>query len=446
MAVAVGSARSAEDQVLYEVIGVDQDTAQGRARSAALAGGEFPFKTMDNSLLQALSECHRQGNLTATTDYEAFASADVVVVDVPLDISFQEDKPQLRMESLISAFRTVSQQVPRAALILVETTVPPGVCERVLLPILEEDLAARGMEPHSVRLAHSYERVMPGKQYLDSITHFWRVYAGADATAADACEAFLSSIIDIEKFPLTRLASMTASETAKLMENTYRAANIAFVDEWTKYAESVGIDLYEVIDAIRVRPTHSNIRSPGLGVGGYCLTKDPAFAPASARELFDRADLDFPFSDLTLKVNQAMPIHCAQRLQALLGGACKDKNILILGVSYRQDVDDTRISPVEILVRTLTQAGAVIKAFDPFVTYWSEMECHLLDQMPEPFSFDAVVFSTPHQEFIELDVFSWLGEARPVVLDAVNVIAKPQREQCRAAGIKIESIGRGDGL
>jgi UDP-N-acetyl-D-mannosaminuronate dehydrogenase len=88
----------------------------------------------------------------------------------------------------------------------------------------------------------------------------------------------------------------------------------------------------------------------------------------------------------------------------------------------------------------------VIQAFDQFVTYWSEMECHLLDQMPEPFAFDAVVFSTPHREFIELDLFSWLGEERPVVLDAANVIAKPQREQCRAVGIKIESIGRGDGL
>ena len=304
----------------------------------------------------------------------------------------------------------------------------------------------RGLEDSAVHLAHSYERVMPGKNYLESITHFWRVYAGASPQAAKACEVFLSSIIDIESYPLTRLSSTTASETAKLMENTYRAVNIAFIDEWTKYAEAVSIDLYEVIDAIRVRPTHSNIRFPGIGVGGYCLTKDPAFAPAAAQQMLDQQDLDFPFSRLALQINQAMPLHTMARLTGLLGGSCLEKKILLLGVSYRQDVGDTRYSPVETLAHALLQVGAEVRAFDPFVTEWPEMDWHLPSRLPSPMSFDAVVFATPHRDFLELDLVSWLGDSRPIVLDAINAVAKSKRDRCRQFGIQIESIGRGDGL
>ena len=446
MAVAVASACSQEGKVLYHVTGVDQDTSQGRERVAAIARGKFPFKTTDQSLGESLAQCHRQGNLVTTTDESIYASADVVVIDIPLDIPFQDDKPQLDMAGFEEAFRVVAQKVSPGALILVETTVPPGTCERVLRPVLIEELHARGLEDSAVHLAHSYERVMPGENYLQSITHFWRVYAGASPQAANACEVFLSSIIDIESYPLTRLSSTTASETAKLMENTYRAVNIAFIDEWTKYAEAVSIDLYEVIDAIRVRPTHSNIRFPGIGVGGYCLTKDPAFAPAAAQQMLDQQDLDFPFSSLALHVNQAMPLHTMARLTGLLGGSCLEKKILLLGVSYRQDVGDTRYSPVETLAHALLQVGAEVRAFDPFVTEWPEMDWHLPSRLPSPMSFDAVVFATPHRDFLELDLVSWLGDSRPIVLDAINAVAKSKRDRCRQFGIQIESIGRGDGL
>jgi len=446
MAVAVASACSQEGKVLYHVTGVDQDTSQGRERVAAIARGKFPFKTTDQSLGESLAQCHRQGNLVTTTDESVYASADVVVIDIPLDIPFQDDKPQLDMAGFEEAFRVVAQKVSPGALILVETTVPPGTCERVLRPVLIEELHARGLEDSAVHLAHSYERVMPGENYLQSITHFWRVYAGASPQAAKACEVFLSSIIDIESYPLTRLSSTTASETAKLMENTYRAVNIAFIDEWTKYAEAVSIDLYEVIDAIRVRPTHSNIRFPGIGVGGYCLTKDPAFAPAAAQQMLDQQDLDFPFSRLALQINQAMPLHTMARLTGLLGGSCLEKKILLLGVSYRQDVGDTRYSPVETLAHALLQVGAEVRAFDPFVTEWPEMDWHLPSRLPSPMSFDAVVFATPHRDFLELDLVSWLGDSRPIVLDAINAVAKSKRDRCRQFGIQIESIGRGDGL
>ena len=446
MAVAVANARDEDGNYLYSVIGVDRDTSQGRDRVAAVCRGEFPFFTSDRALHEAVQRACMAGNLTATTDENIYASADVVVIDVALDIPFLEKQPQLHMDNLEQSVRSIAKRIPEGGLLLVETTVPPGTCEKLLAPILAEEMRCRGLGEHAIHLAHSFERVMPGDKYLESITKFWRVYAGQTIQAADMCKEFLSSFVDIENYPLTQLSSMTASETAKVMENTYRAANIAFIDEWTKYAEVIGVDLYEVIDAIRVRPTHSNMRFPGLGVGGYCLTKDPAFAPAAATQIFGNESLEFPFSELAMQINQAMPKHTVERLENMLDGSCKDNVVLVLGVSYRQDIGDTRYSPVETLVRALEVRGAHVTGFDPFVRRWIEMDRLLPVRMPEAGLFDAVIIATPHREFFNLNFLEWLDGARPVILDTANVIGCDERRRCREIGVRIESVGRGDGL
>jgi nucleotide sugar dehydrogenase len=284
---------------------------------------------------------------------------------------------------------------------------------------------------------------MPGSDYLASITNFWRVYAGATEKSAQKCEDFLQTLIDVEAFPLTRLSSMTASESAKVLENTYRAVNIAFIDEWTKYAEVADIDLFEVINAIKIRPTHSNMMYPGLGVGGYCLTKDPAFTPAAVREFLEDDDLDFPFSRLALKTNQAMPKHAASHLRQLLGGCISGKRVLVLGVSYREDIGDTRYSAVEAFVKNLEQEGAVVTPYDPYVLFWPEMNLELPKQIPDPKEFDAIVISVRHENFIKFDFVNWLSDARPVILDAVDLLDAKVRAEIRARGIRMTSLGRG---
>jgi len=443
MAVAVASARSATGEPIYEVIGVDQDNEIGRKRVGMLGRGQFPFQTTDRLLVKALSDCHTRGNLTTTVDKSVYDDADIVVVDIALDIPFRDIVPTFEMAGFEGAFRSVVSRVSPDSLILVETTVPPGTCDRILRPILNEVLTTRGLASDAVHLAHSFERVMPGEQYLESITHFWRVYAGCTDQAADACEEFLSSIIDTKQYPLTRLSSTTASETAKVMENAYRATNIAFIDEWTKFSEAVGIDLYEVIDAIRVRPTHSNIRFPGLGVGGYCLTKDPAFAPAASRQILSSPHLEFPMSMMSVKINQEMPLHAVDRLRQFFDGDLDQKRVLMLGVSYRPGVGDTRYSPAEVFARALIEGGAQVEAYDPFVSDWPEMNMQLYRKMPSPKTFDTIAFTTGHDAFKELDLVSWLDGVQPFILDTVNVISKVQRERCRELGVKVESIGRG---
>ena len=261
MSTAIANARTKDDKPRYQVVGVDLPTDAGLSRVNAINSGVFPFPTADNELKNALKTALKMGNLEATTDESVYQLADVVVIDVALDIPFLENEPQLEWSEFQTALTAVFSKVSVGTLVLLETTLPPGTSEKIVLPIMKRELATRGLDEQSVYLAHSYERVMPGSDYLDSIINNWRVYAGYNAAAADLCEEFLSAVIDVKEYPLTRLGSMTASETAKVMENTYRAMNIAFVSEWTQFAEAVGIDLFEVIDAISQRPTPSNIDS-----------------------------------------------------------------------------------------------------------------------------------------------------------------------------------------
>ena len=443
MAVAASRARDAENNPTYNVIGVDQNTDLGLDRVRALNSGQFPFSSSDQSLTSAAYQGHKAGNLSATIDDAIYSTADIIIVDIALDIPFQDEEPNLDLEGFKSAIQTIAQRVSPGALVLVETTVPPGTCENVVVPILHKELKERGLRRDDVYLAHSYERVMPGSDYLASITNFWRVYAGATEKSAQKCEDFLQTLIDVEAFPLTRLSSMTASESAKVLENTYRAVNIAFIDEWTKYAEVADIDLFEVINAIKIRPTHSNMMYPGLGVGGYCLTKDPAFTPAAVREFLEDDDLDFPFSRLALKTNQAMPQHAVLQLRQLLGGCISGKRVLVLGVSYREDIGDTRYSAVETFVKNLEQEGAVVTPYDPYVLFWPEMNLELPKQIPDPKEFDAIVISVRHENFIKFDFVNWLIDARPVILDAVDLLDAKVRAEIRARGIRMTSLGRG---
>src|SRR5262249_33681306 len=224
------------------------------------------------------------------------------------------------------------------------------------------------------------------------------------------CARFLSAFINVADYPLTRLHSTTASETAKLMENSFRAVSIAFVEEWARFAETVGVDLFEVVEAIRKRPTHNNIRQPGFGVGGYCLTKDPLLPGVAAREIFGRPDLLFPFSEQAVQTNQKMPLVSLKALEGLLGDLAA-KRILILGVAYRQDVADTRYSPAETFALAARKRGADILAHDPLVDYWPEMAMRVeRGPLPAASSIDAAVFCVPHKAYRKLDLATWLGD------------------------------------
>ena len=446
MAVAIADAVKQDGEPLYRVIGVDQPGVESRRRINSLNEGHFPFRCRDDRLLKATSNAHSRGNLCATTDEEVYSSADIIVVDINLDLELESEEPQLELSGFTKAMRSIFSRAKPGCLVLIETTVPPGTCEKVVIPIKHQELKNRGLRDDTVLVAHSYERVMPGDYYLDSIKNYWRVFSGETPKAAEVCEKFLKSVINTDDYPLTRLNSLTASETAKVMENTYRAVNIALIDEWTKYAETVGIDLFEVIDAIRLRPTHANMMLPGVGVGGYCLTKDPAFAPLAMRQLYKSVQDDFPFSNLAIEVNHEMPSHTLDRLTRLLDSDLREKKILIMGVAYRPNIADTRYSPVQSLVQLLEGRTSIVSIYDPLVSKWSEMGRNTLGTMPDAKDYDAIIFAIAHDEFRFMDFQEWLKEGTAMVLDACNLFSEIERTRCRELGNRIESIGRGDGL
>jgi len=442
MSIATASAVGPDGSRAFDVVGCDLADAAGSARIEAINSGRFPFETTDADLVEALGVARVRGNLVAVTDPSVYALAEVVVVDVPLDIDWRSESPALRLGGFEAAIRTIGRYVGPGTLVLVETTVPPGTTEKIVAPLMAEELSARGLDPESVLIAHSYERVMPGADYFASIVSYWRVYAGLGDDAAKAAEAFLSKVIDTEHFPLTRLGSTTASETAKVMENTFRATTIALMEEWGRFAEMVGIDLFEVVDAIRMRPTHANMRTPGFGVGGYCLTKDPLFARLASEVLWDHP-IEFPFSEAAVRTNDEAPLVSLDRVRQLVGGSLDGTRILLLGISYRQDVGDTRYSPSETFVRAALAAGAEVVGHDPLLTEWDECDIEMAAELPSPASFDAVVFAVPHAEFQAIDLPSWLGDARPAIFDGFSVLDASKRRLVRSLGCPVASIGRG---
>jgi len=443
MSVAVANACDSDGKPYFNVIGLDLPNETGLKKIDLINAGEFPLVTNDETLIAAFHRAIDAKNLMATADVNAYKLASVTIVDIHLDVNFDDEEPSVNFEGFKSAITTLGERMPAESLIIVETTVPPGTCEKVLQPVLETALEKRGFSNDSIKLAHSYERVMPGKDYYNSIVNFWRVYAGITEDASNLCEQFLSKIVNTNEYPLTKLHSTTSSETAKVLENSYRATNIAFIDEWGHFAESVGIDLFEVIDAIRMRPTHNNIRQPGFGVGGYCLTKDPLLAAISAKNIYGISTVDFTFSKKSVEINNAMPVYALSKLRQLLGGSLSGKRILLLGISYRQDVGDTRYSPSETFVRLAESEGATLLMHDPLVSHWEELGRDVLVQLPSVQDINAVVLAVQHDSYKQINFEQWLADERPIIFDANNVLSKQQGHLIQSLGCQLASIGRG---
>jgi UDP-N-acetyl-D-glucosamine dehydrogenase len=435
--------RDRAGRATFDVVGLDLPTPQGLERIGAINAGRFPFTTTDPELDAAISDGRRCGNISATADAFACESADIVIVDVHLDVDFDSRPPIAKLDGIKRAIRTLGERVRPGTLIIIETTVPPGTTENVVVPLLQEGLSARGLDPNCALVAHSFERVMPGRNYLRSITNMWRVYSGVTEEAADACEAFLKKIINTADFPLTRLKRPIESETAKLMENSFRATNIAFIEEWARFAERAGVNLGAVIGAIRERPTHRNIMRPGFGVGGYCLTKDPLLLGVGARDILGLGDLSFPFCEAAVDINLQMPRATLGILRTALGGL-GGKRILLLGASYREDVADTRYSPSTSFTVWAEAEGAKVDVQDPLVDVLQDIGRPVRREVHGPDSYHAVVFAVAHEPYRRLRPANWLGRERPLIVDANMVLSPGQLRAFCHAGCRVKVIGRGD--
>lgn len=423
----------------FKVYGVDLPSKQ--ASIDLINKGKLPFKTEDKSFAPELHKavCEYE-NLTATSDENIYQQADIVVVDVHLTISKPDEndysKYHLHKESFEKAIHSLGEKIKAECLVLVETTVPPGFTKNVVYPILKEEFIKRKIFTEPL-IAHSYERVMPGKEYLNSIRNYYRTFAGLNEESAIKAEQFLKEVIHTDDYPLRKEEAPEASELAKVMENSFRAMNIAFIYEWTLMAEKMGVNLFSVIEGIRNRNTHKNIMMPGLGVGGYCLTKDSLLALWSNDQYY-HSTFGFPLSIAGLKINDAMPLHVVDLIEEY--ESLENKSVLILGVSYREDVGDTRFSPTEILYNALRQKKATVYVHDTYVTNWEELpDASFVDDFT---GFDILVFATRHQQYLSFSAEDLLriSENTVLVVDANNILNDDkiqllQRHQRRVIGI-----------
>lgn len=462
----------------YFVIGMQRPSVRSFWKIAYLNRGEAPVEAEDPEVAPLIARCVRdKQTLTASFTYDALSLADVVVVDVQCDYR-KETLGDVRqghadIQALEESLRVIGARIDPACLVLIETTVPPGTTEYVAYPSLKKEFEKRGLADAEPCLAHSYERVMPGRDYVASIRDFWRVCSGINAAARQKVVRFLSTVLHVERFPLTVLDRPIESETCKIVENAYRAAILAFMDEWSRFAEVNGVDLCKVIEAIKVRPTHSNILFPGPGIGGYCLPKDGGLGVWAYHTLMGFENDIFKITPLSIDINDTRALHVAQLVRDALrnmGRIVAASRVALLGASYRQDVGDTRYSGSELIVRKLTEMGADLVIHDPYVKHWWELEKQasypapglsmarffrnqegLAEQrmsgsLEEALQgVDAVVLAVGHAAYRALspdEVFRLVG--RPfAVVDCFNLLDDAQIRRYFELGCEVKGLGRG---
>ncbi len=437
----------------YAVIGIDLAREDTYWKIKSINKGTFPIVASDPKIEEFYQIARAKNNLYATYDPYAYSQADVVIVDINLDVAKESnfygdlDGYDVNLTAFRKAIQAIGNNCKEDVLVLVETTVPPGTCQKVVYPIIKECLEQRGLNTDKFKLGHSYERVMPGPNYIDSIQNFYRVFSGIDKRSAVATETFLRTIISTEKYPLTELGNTNATEMAKVLENSYRAMNIAFAVEWSRFAEEAGVNLYEVVRAIRMRPTHKNLMLPGIGVGGYCLTKDPLLASWSKQSLFDSKN-GLGQSEQGVKINDKMPLYAYQFMKQEVGvDDFKGKKVLLLGVSYRSNVGDTRYSPVEPFYNYLLDDNAEVFLHDPYVRHWEEKEIEVEENITQVFKekLDIVAITTGHVEYKDSHKLMNLlfSQDKLFILDTIGILTEEEITKLSEKHI-VRVVGRGD--
>ena len=457
------------------VIGMQRPSTRSYWKIPKLNEGISPVKAEDPEVDPMISRCVlEKKTLVATFVYDVLKLADVVVVDVQLDYAKNElgnvRNGQVEMTALEESFDIIAQRIPAHCLVLIETTVAPGTTEQVALPAMRKVFRQRGIKSDPL-IAHSYERVMPGRDYVASIRDFWRVCSGVNEDAKQRVVKFLNEVLNTKKFPLTVLDRPIESETAKVVENSYRATILAFLDEWSLFAERNGVDIIKVIKAIKMRPTHSNMIFPGPGIGGYCLPKDGGLGVWANRHILGFEDDTFRITPLAIDINDTRSLHAAQLVRDALRNMSvpvASAEVLILGASYREDVGDTRYSGSEILIRRLTEMGAEIRVHDPYVDHWFEFEnqeeypdnsksiffrnqkklkdLKVQKDLKESLkNIDALVMAVRHEAYLQLDPARIVKVAgHPIaVIDCFGILDDDRIRQYIALGCEVKGLGRG---
>jgi UDP-N-acetyl-D-glucosamine dehydrogenase len=383
-------------EVGFDVIGFDVD----EARVKRMADGESPIEDVSNETLAAALASGRYRPSSTADDVAGF---DVAVISVPTPL--KEGAPDLTY--IKQAGWTVADHLTAGACVVLESTTYPGTTEELLAPILEEGSGLAAGRDFS--LGYSPERIDPGNPTY-ALANTPKVVSGIDESSLRAVKEFFDQLVDTT----VPVSSPKEAELAKLLENTFRHVNIALVNEMAMFANDLGIDIWEVINAASTKPFGFMRFEPGPGVGGHCLPIDPSYLSWRVRRSLGHT---FRFVELANDVNEHMPDYVVRRLVVALnreGLPVQGRRILVLGLAYKRNSGDAREAPARHVVRLLAALGADLRVADPHV---------VADHMPsdvlrvelnaaEVAAADAVLLLVDHDAFD----LSLLTDAK-VVLD-----------------------------
>ena len=338
---------------------------------------------VDDVPSERVKELVDAGRLRATLDYDELRDADAIMIALPTPLSDQRE-PDLSI--VLDAARGIAQRLRKGQLVVLESTTYPGTTRESLMPILEESGLKAGED---FNLAFSPERVDPGRE--DWTTKSTPKIVGG---LTDACTQRAVELYETALDTVLPVSSPEAAELTKLLENIFRSVNIALVNELAQLCDRMGLDVWEIVDAAATKPFGFMRFEPGPGLGGHCLPVDPFYLSWKARQY----DFYTEFIELAGKVNANMPYFCRSLIsQALNHGrelSLKGSKILLLGVTYKADVQDTRESPALKLIELLRNGGAEIAYHDPHVP---ELPKHGLSSVAlEPDAYDCVAIVTAH--------------------------------------------------
>jgi len=400
----------------YEVYGVDIN----KDRIEAINQKHSPF--LDAKIEQEL----QSSKFIATTDSQVVKDCQIVIICVPTPVS--EDKiPNLR--PVEGACLTVARNLTKGSLVILESTVNPGVCESIVIPIIEKESGLKAGVDFYV--AHCPERINPGdkKWHVENIN---RVIGSLEATGLKMAYDFYTSIISGSVYKMNNLKE---AEAVKIVENSFRDINIAFVNELAMSFSRLGIDVVNVINGAETKPFSFLAHYPGCGVGGHCIPVDPYYLIEYAKQ---ENGFNHAFLSLAREINNNMPKFTVDLLTTALG----EKNIkptgtriTILGISYKADIDDDRESPAFEIISEAKKAGYDVSIFDPFVLAKSTAQT-LTEALKDSM---AVIIATNHSDFKKLSPEFFLTNNISTIIDGRNCLDK---EKFIQAGITYRGIGR----
>ncbi|MBS4008130.1 MAG: nucleotide sugar dehydrogenase [Clostridium sp.] len=395
----------------YDVLGIDLN----KQKVATLLAGNSYISDVSDQDLQALLSA---GNMRIQSDYRELSGCDVIVICVPTPLT-EEKKPDY--SSLIGAAKGIAAVLRQGQLVILESTVAPGITETTVLPLLEAEGQIGGKD---FFLAYSPERIDPGNETF-GLQNSAKLVAGLTAICRYAALQMYQAL-GIEVVPVS---SFAVAEMAKLLENTYRDINIALINEVAQVCHAGNVNIWEVIEAAATKPFGFQAFYPGPGVGGHCIPVDSIYYSCWARANGVPAKL----AEHARLVNAAMPKYLAGRIREILqsiGKMLSGSNILILGVTYKQNIADLRESPSVELIKELRRKGCIVCFHDPYVSEISidSIQLERISLHEEEVSGqDCVVLAVAHSAYN----LAWLSEVSPLIFDLTNCMAKFPHEKIK---------------